>query len=189
MKMNARNIILFALAVLVGIYLGLNTPIGLILFLPLLGYVAFVFMRNQSGAKADPAETASAMRLEPAAGKARIYVMRKGFVGGQQGMNITVDGMLNSQIRSGYFLMAEVDPGEHSIAGHFSSQTKSSAVTETISVVAGECLLLDAKFNMGALQGKIIFDQYHSAQEIGDKLNGLKLIHWKENREPAKING
>jgi hypothetical protein len=189
MKMNARNIILIILAVLVGLYLGLKTPIGLILILPLMGYVAFVFMRNQSGAKADPAETAAAMRLEPAAGKARIYVMRKGFVGGQQGMNITVDGILNSQIRSGYFLMAEVDPGEHSITGHFSSQTKSSAVTETVSVVAGECHLLDAKFNMGALQGKIIFDQYNAKQEISEKLNGLKLIRWKESREPAQITG
>jgi hypothetical protein len=189
MKMNARNIILFTLAVLVGLYLGLRTPIGLILILPLLGYVAFVFMRNQSGAKADPAALADAVRLQPAAGKARIYIMRKGFVGGQQGMNITVNGMLNSQIRSGYFLMAEVDPGEHGVEGHFSSQTRSSATTERVDVAAGECILLDAKFNMGAVQGKILFDQYRDPQEIRQKLDGLKLILWKESREPAKLTG
>lgn len=190
MKMNARNIILFGLAIVAGIILGRAAPIvALILFIPVLGYVIFVFMRNQSGAKADPEATADAMRLEPAAGKARIYIMRKGFVGGQQGMNITVDGVLNSQIRSGYFVMAEVEPGQHSVEGHLSSQTKSSAVTETVNLAAGECLLLDAKMNMGALQGKIVFDQYGTAQEIGEKLSGLKLILWKESREPAKLTG
>ncbi|WP_229953435.1 DUF2846 domain-containing protein [Parasphingorhabdus litoris] len=119
------------------------------------------------------------MKMIPAAGKARIYVMRKGFVAGQQGMNITIDGALNSQIRSKYFLMAEVDPGKHEIEAQMSSGSKSAAVSHELTLAEGEIALLDMKINMGALQGKPDFAEIRDAREANNMLTGLKLVRWK----------
>ncbi len=180
MKMTPRNIVFFALALAIGLYLGVKYPlIGLLLLIPLMIYVVVVLMRNQSGAIADFAATASAMEFSAPADKACIYIMRKGFVGGQQGMNITIDNTLNSQIRSKYFLMAEVEPGKHNIIAQMASGTKSAATTIAVTVGPGECVLLDIKFDMGLLQGKPVFDEVREAPTAKGKLSGCKLVGWK----------
>ncbi|GAB5489630.1 MAG: hypothetical protein Pars2KO_32000 [Parasphingorhabdus sp.] len=180
MKMTPFNTLFFAIAVLVGLFVGLQYPGVAILFLfPVVGLVAFILLRNKSGAIADSALMAEAMKLIPGSGKSRIYVMRKGFVGGQQGMNITINGEMQSQIRTKYFLMAEVDPGEHSILAQMSSGTKGAAVTHDISLKSGESVLLDMKLNMGALQGKPDFTEIRDMVQAKAMLNGLKLVEWK----------
>jgi hypothetical protein len=168
------------LGIIVGLWLGQSYPIiGLVLLIPVLGYVILVFMRNKSGEKAGPEATAEALRMTPAAGKARLFVMRKGFVGGQQGMTITIDGQLESQIRSKYFLFADLDPGEHSVKAKMSSGTESAARTHQILLAAGDIVLLDMKLNMGALQGTPDFTEIRSGVEARQMLEGCKLILWK----------
>ena len=181
MNMTPRNIAIFAGAILIGLFIGLKYPLfGLLLLLPVMGYVAFILLRNDGGALADPATTAAARRFDSPADKAAIYVMRKGFVGGQQGMNVTIDGTLNSQFRTGHFVRAEVAPGEHTITAQLSSQTKGSAATQTVTLAPGECLLLDVKMNMGALQGSLEMFETRDPAEARSKLATLKLVEWKE---------
>ena len=128
MKMTNRNVIFFGLAILVGVYLGFQYPIfGLALLIPLIVFIAFILLRNKSGTLASPESSTEAKLFQSAVGKSRIYIMRDGFVGGQQGMNIAINGSLNSQIRSKYFLMAEVDPGKHHINAQMASGSKSKS--------------------------------------------------------------
>lgn len=104
--------------------------------------------------------------------------MRKGFVAGQQGMNITLDDAYSAQFRTGRFVKADVEPGEHTIFAQMASGSKGAGATQNVNVAAGECVLLDAKINMGALQGTVEFIESRGAGGARQKLTGLKLIEW-----------
>ncbi len=179
MNLSTRNIVLIAGAVVVGLVIGLMYPIvGLLLMFPVLGYVVFVLLKNKGGAEADEATTSAAKQFIAAEGKGAIYVMRDAFIAGQQGMNITIDDAMTAQFRTGRFVKADVEPGEHSVLAQMASQTKGTAKTYTLSVAAGECVLLDAKIAMGALQGSVEFEEQRDAGLARAKLGKLKLVEW-----------
>jgi len=191
--MTPRNIAIFAVAVILGLFLGLRYPlIGLLCLVVAIGFVIFVLMRNKQGATVDDATAQAARGFQSAAGQARIYVMRKGFVGGMQGLNVTITGAadgqgprLDGQIRSGYFLMADVAPGSHRISARMSSQTESSRRDVEVTLAAGDALLLDVSMDMGALQGKLVFDEIRDPTLARQKLAGLKMVEWLPSAAPA----
>jgi hypothetical protein len=106
--------------------------------------------------------------------------MRKGFMGGQQGMNVVIDGGAKSQFRTGRFVRADVEPGSHRVYARMNAQTEGTAVNHGVTLAAGECVLLDAKLEMGALQGSLVFLETRDPAEARRKLAGLKLVHWQE---------
>lgn len=180
MHMTSRNIILFVLAAVVGIAAGIAYPIiGLVLLVPMLIFIAFILLRNRGGKEADPATAEAARQFTAPADKAAIYIMRHGFVGGQQGMNVTIDGTLTSQFRTGRFVRAEVSPGPHAIAGRLAAQIGGTDKLHQVTLAPGECVLLDAKLDMGALQSKLVFLETRDPAEARAKLAKLKLVEWK----------
>jgi hypothetical protein len=180
MNMTPRNIILLIVAIVVGLFIGLAYPlIGLLLLIPVLVWVVVILLRNNSGSDADPGLAAAARQFTAPAGKAGIYVMRDGFVAGQQGFNLTIDGSHSTQFRTGRFAHLEVDPGEHSVTGQMASQSAGTALSQTVTLVAGECVLLDVKLNMGMLQGSLEFLETRDPAVARGKLARLKLVEWK----------
>lgn len=178
--MTPQNIILLVLAIFVGLMVGLAYPLfGLILFVPVFGYVIFILVNNKGAAQADEGAARAARQFTAPDGKAAIYVMRDGFMGGQQGMKVAIDDNLKSQFRTGRFVRAEVEPGDHTVHAQMAAQTKGTAIAETVSLAAGECVLLDAKLNMGVLQGKVVFNQTRDGPEARAKLAKLKLVDWQ----------
>lgn len=184
MHMTPRNIIIFALAAIVGVIGGFAYPIiGLVLLVPVLAFVAYILLKNSGARQADPAAAEAARQFTAPADKAAIYVMRHGFVGGQQGMNVTIDDALSSQFRTGRFVRAEVSPGAHQISGRMAAQFGGKDTVHPVTLAAGECVLLDAKLDMGALQGKLLFLETRDPAEARAKLAKLKLVEW--NASPA----
>ena len=180
MNMTPRNIILFALAAIVGIVAGIAYPIiGLVLLVPALIFIAFILLRNRGASEADPATAEAARQFTAPPGMAAIYIMRHGFVGGQQGMNVTIDGALTSQFRTGRFVRAEVSPGPHTIAGRLAAQIGGTDKIHQVTLAPGECVLLDAKLDMGALQSRLVFLETRDTEEARRKLAKLKLVKWK----------
>jgi len=178
-KMTPRNIAIIIVAVIVGVYLGLKFPLfGLLCLVGGLGFAVFVLMSNKQGTLVDATARAAAQTGVPAEGKARIYVMRKGFMAGMQGMDITVDDTHKGQIRSGYFMMAEVDPGTHHLTARFSKQTESTRQSHDVTLAAGQIVLFDMTFDMGMVQGTIRFDEAHDAGHIRQKIANLKMVNW-----------
>ena len=179
MKMSPRNIVLFTIAIVVGVYLGLRFPlIGLLCLLVGVALVAYVLLSNKQGNEVDPTTRASALAITPRDGMARIYVARRGFVGGMQGMNITIDDTFNGQIRSGYFMMAEVHPGDHELSARFLAQTEGTRIRHTFNLAAGEAVLFEMNFDMGALQGKLRFDELRDKRAMAAALGQRKMIDW-----------
>ena len=180
MNMTPRNIILFALAAIVGIAAGTYYPIiGLVLLVPMLIFVTFILLRNRGAKEADPATAEAARQFTAPDSKAAIYVMRHGFVGGQQGMNVTIDDALTSQFRTGRFVRAEVAPGLHKISGRMAAQIGGTDKVHEVTLAPGECVLLDAKLDMGALQAKLVFLETRDPQEARRKLANVRLVKWK----------
>lgn len=179
MNNTPRNIALLIGAIIIGLVLGFMYPmVGLLLLIPVIALVVIILMRNKGGAEADEGAAAQARQFTAEDGKAAIYVMRKGFVGGQQGMNVTIDGALKSQFRTGRFVKADVEPGEHTVEAQMASGSKKAGTTQVMTLAAGDCVLLDTKMNMGALQGSLEFLQTSDAAEAREKLAGLKLVEW-----------
>lgn len=179
MKMTPRNIAIIIIATILGVYLGLKFPLfGLVCLVGGIGFAAFVLMGNKQGTQVDSPTRAAAQTAVPAEGKARIYVMRKGFMAGMQGMDITVDDTHTGQIRSGYFMMAEVDPGTHHLTARFSKQTESTRQSHDVTLAAGQIILFDMTFDMGMVQGTIRFEDAHDAGQIRQKIAHLKMVGW-----------
>ncbi|MFC4255076.1 DUF2846 domain-containing protein [Altererythrobacter xixiisoli] len=182
MSMTPRNIAILILAIIIGLYLGFAYPlVGLICLVGGLGFAAFVVLRNNQGSKVDDATRASAMTMIPSEGRARLYFARRGFMGGAQGMNISIDGDFEGQIRSGYFMMAEVAPGTHNLSAKFNAQTEGSRVDHVVTVEAGESVLFEMSFDMGALQGKIRFDEQRDKRTAAEQIGGRKMVAWRKS--------
>lgn len=180
MNMTPRNLAIIIVAGILGFFIAFKFPLlGLIAFLGAMIYVVIVFMRNKGGELADPAELAHARTFASPENMGTIYVMRKAFVAGQQGMNITIDDTLETQFRTGHFARAEVMPGEHTVTAQMSSQTKGTAAMHVVEVGAGEAVLLDMKIDMGMVQGKPTFSETRNPAEARAKLATLKLVKWK----------
>ncbi len=181
MKMTPRNIALMIVALIVGVLAGFQwSMIGFLGLGISLVFVTFILLRNKSGKLASSEATADAMEMNIPQDQCRIYVMRKGFVGGQQGMDVTIDdGLLNSQIRSKYFLMADLPPGKHDVVVQMSSGTKGSAQTHSVELDAGQMVLLDVKLDVGLVQGKPTFDEVRDPSAARSRLEDCRLVEWK----------
>lgn len=91
MNMTPRNIAILIISAILGFFLAFKFPLlGLIAFVGAAIFVVVVFLRNKGGELADPVETAEARNFTSPEDKGTIYIMRKAFVAGQQGMNITI---------------------------------------------------------------------------------------------------
>jgi hypothetical protein len=188
MRMNRTTliamIVLAPIAMVVGLMVGRSAPMLAFLFLvALMGFVAWILMANKQGAAATAAQREAALAITPTPGRARIYVMREGFVAGMQGMNITVDEAWKGQIRSKFFMMAEVMPGLHRIGARFNKQGTKSPEFYEVELAEGQFVLLNIGLEMGMMAGKPYYTRIDDGVAIRQKLAGLKMVNWIE--QPA----
>lgn len=185
---NAMWLTIIAIAAVFGAFIGppifealgdtvmmIVAPILLIL---LIGVCVWALSSNKRGVKADTATLADARAMQPPAGKARIYVCRRGFVAAMQGMDVTLDGTTQGQIKSGQMLMADVEPGAHHI--HVATAKKSLARPAgfDIDVGAGGVVVIHAMIEMGALKGDLKLTRL-DARAARENVHATKLILWE----------
>ena len=188
MKMNRTTLILMIvlvpISVVVGMAIGRSAPLlAMLILLGLIGFVVWILMSNKQGAAVTPAQRDAALAITPAAGTARIYVMREGFVAGMQGMNITIDDAWKGQIRSKFFMMAEVAPGTHRIGARFNKQGTKAPEFYDVDLEAGQFVLLNIGLEMGMMAGKPYYTRIDDGVAIRQKLAALKMVNWLE--QPA----
>ena len=172
-------VIAFPIALIVGLWVGRSMPaIALVLLLALVGFVLWILLSNKQGAAVSEADRAAALGITPTPGSARIYVMREGFVGGMQGMNIEIDGVWKGQIRSKFFMMAEVAPGAHQVSARFNKQGSKTPALYDVELAAGEFILLNIGLEMGMMAGKPYYTPIADGVAIRQKLGNLKMVNW-----------
>ncbi|APZ97964.1 hypothetical protein BWQ93_05315 [Sphingopyxis sp. QXT-31] len=188
MSKNAMWLTIIFFAAIVGAFMGpsIASLVGegtMMILAPLflIGVVAFciwALSSNKSGAKADPAALAEARRMQAPDGKGRIYITRRGFVAALQGMNVTLDGTTQGQIKSGQMLMADVEPGKHHIQVGTAKAKLARPDEIEVDVGAGGVVVIDAMLEMGALKGGVKLSRSDAAKGRED-VNATKLILWE----------
>lgn len=188
MSKNAMWLTLIFVAAIVGAFMGPSlasvlSP-GTLLILSVLligGIVIFCFWAlssNKSGAKADTAAIADARTMQAPTGKARIYVTRRGFVAALQGMNVTLDGRGQGQIKSGQMPMADVKPGPHRLHIATAKAKLAHPAEFDIDVGAGGVVVISTMIEMGALKGSIKLERLDAAKARED-VYATKLMLWE----------
>ncbi len=169
-----RNTIILTLAIVGGVIGGmLLTPLlrsagqstGLPLSLLfngaiLIGVVAFVIYSlasNKRGVKADPMTRDQALRFQPIPGRTRLYLLREGFVGKAQGIDIELDGIRVAQLKSPRFTCIELAPGRHVLTAQFASRRGKARGEGRLELEAreGELLLCRIGVAVGAWSGTV----------------------------------
>jgi hypothetical protein len=185
---NAMWLTIIAIAAVFGAFIGppvfeaigdktmmIAAPILLILFI---GVIVWALSSNKRGVKADSRLVADARRMEPPAGKARIYVCRRGFVAALQGMNVTLDGTASGQIKSGQMLMADVDPGKHHLHVATAKASLARPAELEIDLGAGGVVVIHAMIEMGALKGDVKLTRL-DAKSARENVHATKLMLWE----------
>lgn len=188
MSKNAMWLTIIFVAAIIGAFLGpsLGNLLGegtMLILAPLflIGVVAFciwALSSNKSGKKADGATLADARTMRAPEGKGRIYITRRGFVAALQGMNVTLDGTAQGQIKSGQMLMAEVEPGTHRLQVGTAKAKLANAAEMDIDVGAGGVVVVDAMIEMGALKGSVKLSRLDAAK-ARENVNATALILWE----------
>jgi len=188
MSKNAMWLTIIFAAAIVGAFLGpsLGSLLGegtMLVLAPLflIGVVAFciwALSSNKSGKKADSATLAEARTMRAPEGKGRIYITRRGFVAALQGMNVTLDGTAQGQIKSGQMLMAEVEPGTHHLQVGTAKAKLANAAELDVDVGVGGVVVIDAMIEMGALKGSVKLSRLDAAK-ARENVNATALILWE----------
>lgn len=186
---NSRWLVLAVIAGIVGAFAGPalmremggfgRLLLGLI-FLGAIGYVIYILAGNKVGRTAPVAVASDARALVAAPGTARIYVVRRGFMGGMAGMKVAVAGVAAGQIRMNQFVMAEVAPGTYTVGTAMARNgAKPSDSQSTVTLAAGEVAVIQVMLEMHALHASTVQQRLPMA-EARTEIASAKMVLWNE---------
>ena len=187
MNRNAFWIVVIIIGAIVGAGVGRSLAssmsggsamlLALVAIAFVVGLIIWSLSGNKVGRRADPAAEADARAMTPAPGKARIYIVRRGFVGALAGMKVGIDGIATGQLKSGQFVMAEVAPGNYRIETAMARGQRGSQAETQLVVAEGEAVVIHVTLEMGALSGKTIQSRLDPGRGRGE-IAGAKLVQW-----------
>lgn len=147
----------------------------LAMFAMVVGIIWWLLSGNRKIAMADASATTAALAMQPAEGKAAIYILRKGFVGMLQGFNFEIEGFARGQAKGNQFLHAELPPGTYRIT----ARAKGNAGETQVSLTAGEVAVLRVILEPGLVKGAIMFDRVANPASARADLAGIKMVCWE----------
>jgi hypothetical protein len=172
-------IVFFPLALIFGIWVGSQFEvIGFLALLGVIAYVTWLILSNKQGARIEGTELANALTITPSAGKARIYVIRLGFYGRAQGMNIALSSGHQGQIRGKYFMMAELDPGSYLLNAQMAKQGSKTLSEHAINLEAGQSLLVEINLEMSMTAVTPLFTDHHNVAIFPNILRQANMVDW-----------
>lgn len=175
-------VVAVAVAAVIGANIGANAsgPVVLLLLVGFVALIAFFLSGNKKEVALDGAGVADALRLQAPTGKARLYVVRHGFVGGMQGMEITIDASHAGQIKSGRALFADLEPGRHLIGAKMAKGGKGSAASLELDLAADTVTVLKAGTDMGAFSAKSVLEILPSLPAAREELQKARFLAWHQ---------
>lgn len=188
---NSKWIVLAIVAAVIGALLGPTLgqafsggTIILIFGLFLVAVIAFVIWSlsgNKVGKPASTAALADARAFTPTSGSARIYVVRRGFMGGMAGMKVVIGGVAAGQIRMNQFVMKEVPPGTYAIETAMARNgVKPSNSQSTLTLGSGEIAVILVMLQMEAMHARTV-QQRISGAEGHAEIARAKMVQWTDN--------
>lgn len=185
---NSKWFVLTGIAAVIGAVFGLtgarslsggaSTIIFGAFFVGVVALLVWSLSGNKVGKKAAPAVLADARAMKPAAGTGRIYVVRRGYMGGMVGMKVDIRGIASGQIRMNQFVMAEVLPGTYTIETAMARNgVKPSNAETTVSVASGDVVVILAMLQVKSLHSATTQERILGA-EAQSAVAKTKMIEW-----------
>ncbi|MGH6613659.1 hypothetical protein [Sphingomonas sp.] len=185
---NSKWIILTCIAAFIGVFVGpvlvrsLPDGVGGSLMIAILvavvGYIVYLLAGNKVGKAADAATLKDARLLIPAPGKARIYVVRRGFMGGLAGMKVSIAGVASGQIRMNQFVMAEVTPGTYTVETAMARNgMKPSNSESSVTVADGDAVVVQVILEVRATHAVTVQKQLSPGQARSE-IASTKMVQW-----------
>lgn len=187
---NSKWIILAVIAAIIGFFVGpmlmngVSSGVGLVvillIFIAVIAFIVWSLAANKVGKAASSSEQAAARTLTPGAGMARIYVVRRGFVGGMAGMKVDIAGVAAGQIRMNQFVMAEVPPGTYAVETAMARNGMKPSNSESrYTLGSGEAIVILAMLEMKAMHSMTV-QQRLAPSEAKMEIGRSKLVQWTE---------
>ena len=163
--------------------------VSLAVLVAIVGYLIYLLSGNKVGRNAPAAMLADARTLTPAPGMARIYVVRRGFMGGLAGMKVDIAGIASGQIRMDQFVMAEVPPGTYAIETAMARNgAKPSNTQGNVTVAADEALVLRAMLKVHATHA-VTVQEILSTAEGRAEIRRAKMVQWTDRAGAGALPG
>lgn len=174
-------VVVFVVFLFVGFSIGRDGNLLLVvLALVSVGALIFFFMSgNKKEVVLSDSALADARQMQAPSGKARLYIVRHGFVGGQQGMNLAIGTTHQGQIKSGRALVADLPPGQHTLSARMARGGDKSESSLTVDLASDSVTVVQATSKMGAstaLTQLSIVDDMNTAQRELDK---ARFLAWQ----------
>jgi len=164
---------------------GFGAILMALFFVGAVGYIVYLLAGNKVGKAASPAALADARALKAPPGQARIYVVRRGFMGGLAGMKVSVDGVAAGQIRMNQFVMAEVAPGTYTVETAMARNgAKPSNSTSSVTVGAGEVAVIRVMLEVHSLHATTVQERLSMAAAPAE-IGTAKLVQWTDGPRAA----
>ena len=182
MKLTKPALILMIIGVPVGVvfgaYAGTQAPWLIVLFvLGLVGLVVWVLANNKQGAKMSGAAVEEAKAMRAPDGRARVFVVRRGFMGTAQGLNISTAGY-EGQMRGGFLLTADVDPGVVTVSARLNKQGEVTRVSHELTLTPGAVTLVEITLISGMVRLSPVFEEITDRDQIRYRVSPAKPIEW-----------
>ena len=159
---------------------GSGSPLLVILALAAIGGVIFFFLSgNAREAPLADAALADARRIQAPAGAARLYIVRHGFVGGMQGMDIAVDATHRGQIKSGRALMVDLTPGGHTLTARMARGGDKAAASLALELAPDSVTVVKAGTAIGAATAAVDLAVMTDLNAAKAELDKARFLAWQ----------
>lgn len=171
----------FIVFLFVGFSIGAgNSLLFVILALVSVGALGFFFLSgNKKEVTLSDAALAEARQMQAPPGTARLYIVRHGFVGGQQGMDVAIDATHTGQIKSGRALVADLPPGQHTLTARMARGGDKSEKTLILDLATDSVTVVHATSTIGTTTAAIQLSVMDDMSAARGELDKARFLAWQ----------
>lgn len=183
-KITVTSALVAAAVFIIFLFIGFSIGRGgnlllVILALAAVGGLIFFFISgNKKETALDGADLADARRMQAPAGMARLYIVRQGFAGGQQGMDVTIGITHSGQMKSGRALVADLPPGQHTLTTRMARGGDKSESSLTLDLAADSVTVVKATSTMGTVTAGIQLAVMNDMSAAKADLDKARFLAW-----------
>ena len=171
----------FIVFLFVGFSIGAGGSLLLVILAlaAIVALIIFFLSGNKKEVAVSDVALADARQMRAPSGMARLYIVRRGFVGGQQGMDIAIDTTHNGQIKSGRALVADLPPGQHTLTARMARGGDQSETSLVLDLATDSVAVVHATTTMGASTASVRLSVMNDMNAAKGELDKARFLIWQ----------
>lgn len=149
---------------------------------PVIGSFVTMGMMNMAGNKpvavADAKTRAGILALKPPPGSGLLIVVREGFMGKANGIDLKLDDRFVAQLKSPRFTALNIQPGQHRLTAAFAGPLNAGSKTgdETFTIASGESVVFRVTLAMKMTTSDVILTREANPPAVAARLARIKMV-------------